>query len=307
MPPHTTIWCCLERPGEAGPSAGLLPPGPGADARRRQRTLQPGQRLAGARQAGRKRPPAIAVRWSSSRIMPRPTATWAAFWRRSAIFRAPKTPSAPRCGTIPGWPSRITNWQSSWAASFRRRTWRRSAGCWRKPGWRTAQRLLLHFGLAQALDARGEYAEAAEHLEWRANALQLSHWRRCGQEYDPDGHELLITGIIGVLTPDYFVAGLRIRPPERATRVRRGAAAVRHNARRAILASHSQVFGAGEIKLVRDTRAARRTRCRLHRGPAPVEPPDGGPSCVAALGKSSAHRVPQHPASWTRCPTITSI
>ena len=27
-----------------------------------------------------------------------------------------------------------------------------------------AQRLMLHFGLARVLDARGEYAEAAEHL-----------------------------------------------------------------------------------------------------------------------------------------------
>ena len=46
------------------------------------------------------------------------------------------------------------------------------------------QRLFLHFGLAQVLDARGEYAEAAEHLD-RGNALQRSEWRKCGQEYDP--------------------------------------------------------------------------------------------------------------------------
>ena len=36
--------------------------------------------------------------------------------------------------------------------------------------------MLLHFGLAQVLDARGEYAEAAAHLE-RGNALQLSECR----------------------------------------------------------------------------------------------------------------------------------
>ena len=40
-----------------------------------------------------------------------------------------------------------------------------------------AQRMLLHFGLAQVLDARNEFAEAAEHLA-RANALQLSQWRK---------------------------------------------------------------------------------------------------------------------------------
>ena len=66
-----------------------------------------------------------------------------------------------------------------------------------------AQRLFLHFGLAHVLDARGEYAEAAEHLD-RGNALQLSEWRKCGQEYDPKEHEFLITQMIAVCTPDFF-------------------------------------------------------------------------------------------------------
>ena len=66
-----------------------------------------------------------------------------------------------------------------------------------------AQRLFLHFGLAQVLDARGEYAEAAEHLD-RGNALQLSEWRKCGQEYDPKAYEVLITQMIAVCTPDFF-------------------------------------------------------------------------------------------------------
>ena len=56
-----------------------------------------------------------------------------------------------------------------------------------------AERLYLHFSLAQVLDARGEYAEAAEHLD-RGNALQLSQWRKSGQEYDPKEHELSIPG-----------------------------------------------------------------------------------------------------------------
>jgi tetratricopeptide (TPR) repeat protein len=122
-------------------------------------------------------------------------------------------------------------------------------------GLTDAQRLLLHFGLAQALDARGEYAEAAEHLD-RANALQLSHWRHCGQQYDPDGHELLITGIIGVSTPDFFARvrgfGLQSELPVFVVGLPRSGTTLVEQ----ILASHSQVFGAGEIKLVRATRAA---------------------------------------------------
>ena len=47
-------------------------------------------------------------------------------------LQARKTPSAPRCGTIPGSPSRIANWRNSWAANFRRRIWLRSGRCWRK-------------------------------------------------------------------------------------------------------------------------------------------------------------------------------
>jgi hypothetical protein len=66
-----------------------------------------------------------------------------------------------------------------------------------------AQQLFLHFGLARAPDARGEYAKAAEHLD-RGNALQLSEWRKCGQEYDPKEHECFITQMIRVCTPDFF-------------------------------------------------------------------------------------------------------
>ena len=97
-----------------------------------------------------------------------------------------------------------------------------------------AQRLLLHFGLAQVLDARGEYAEAAEHLD-RGNALQLSEWRKRGQEYDPKEYEFLVTRMIEVCTPDFFERVPRLRVGKRAPGVRRGAAAVRHDARRADL------------------------------------------------------------------------
>ena len=66
-----------------------------------------------------------------------------------------------------------------------------------------AQRLLLHFGLAHVLDARGEYAEAAEHLT-RGNEMQLSEWRKRGLEYDPREYELLVTRMIAVCTSDFF-------------------------------------------------------------------------------------------------------
>jgi tetratricopeptide (TPR) repeat protein len=118
-----------------------------------------------------------------------------------------------------------------------------------------AQRLLLHFGLAHVLDARGEYAEAAEHLD-RGNALQLSEWRKCGQEYDPKEHESFVTRMIGVSTPDFFQRvrgfGLESQLPVFVVGLPRSGTTLIEQ----ILASHSQVFGAGEINLVRDTMAA---------------------------------------------------
>ena len=117
------------------------------------------------------------------------------------------------------------------------------------------QRLLLHFGLAQVLDARGEYAEAAEHLD-RGNALQRSEWRKRGQEYDPQKHESFVTRMIGVCTPDFFqrVRGFGVEsdlPVFIVGLPRSGTTLIEQ-----ILASHSQVFGAGEIPLARDTWAA---------------------------------------------------
>ena len=66
-----------------------------------------------------------------------------------------------------------------------------------------AQRILLHFGIAQVLDALGDYAGAAEHLE-RANALQLAESSRTGKLSDPKEFELLVDGMIAVCGPDFF-------------------------------------------------------------------------------------------------------
>jgi tetratricopeptide (TPR) repeat protein len=118
-----------------------------------------------------------------------------------------------------------------------------------------AQRLFLHFALAQVLDARGEYAEAAQHLE-RGNALQLCEWRKCGQEYDPKEHEFFVTRMIRLCTPDFFERvrgfGLDSELPVFVVGLPRSGTTLVEQ----ILASHSQVFAAGETTLARDTMAA---------------------------------------------------
>jgi tetratricopeptide (TPR) repeat protein len=117
------------------------------------------------------------------------------------------------------------------------------------------QRYLLHFGLAQVLDARGEYAEAAEHLH-QGNTLQLSELRRAGRGYKPQEHEVFITRMIEVCTPAFFERvrgfGLESELPVFIVGLPRSGTTLIEQ----ILASHSQIFGAGEIPLAMDTFAA---------------------------------------------------
>jgi tetratricopeptide (TPR) repeat protein len=111
------------------------------------------------------------------------------------------------------------------------------------------QRMVLHYGLAQVLDARGGYAEAADHLR-RANALCLAAWRKRGQGYEPAAHAEFVSSLIATLTREFF-ARVRGFGPETNRPVfviglpRSGTTLVEQ-----VLASHSQVFGAGELSHV---------------------------------------------------------
>lgn len=114
------------------------------------------------------------------------------------------------------------------------------------------QRMYLHFGLAYVYDGRGEYAEAAQHLE-RGNSLQLSWWRSHGRVYDPIEQSAVIDRLIEICTPDFFrrTEGFGL-PDETPVFVfglpRSGTTLVEQ-----ILAAHSAVCGAGEIHLASET------------------------------------------------------
>ena len=115
-----------------------------------------------------------------------------------------------------------------------------------------AERLLLHFGLARRVGRAGDYAQAAEHLD-RGNALQLAEWRKSGREYEPKEHESFVSRLIEVATPDFFRRvggfGLESEVPVFIVGLPRSGTTLVEQ----ILASHSRVFGAGEIMLARDT------------------------------------------------------
>ncbi len=118
-----------------------------------------------------------------------------------------------------------------------------------------ADRALVHFGLAQVLNARGEYAEAAEHLQ-RANALELSESRRRGDAFDPDAAEAFVSTMISVCTRELFE---RVRGFGSESEVpvfvvglpRSGTTLVEQ-----VFGAHSQVFAAGELQMAGSMLAA---------------------------------------------------
>ncbi len=119
------------------------------------------------------------------------------------------------------------------------------------PDVNDARRSALSFGLAQVHDARGAYHEAAAALR-QANALALAVACKRGQGYDPAGHARFVAGMMATCTPAFFerVGGLGLeseRPIFIVGLPRSGTTLTEQ-----ILASHSQVFGAGEQRLGRD-------------------------------------------------------
>jgi tetratricopeptide (TPR) repeat protein len=114
-----------------------------------------------------------------------------------------------------------------------------------------ARRSALHFGLAQVLDAQGVYDAAGESLR-QANALALAGARKRGLQYDPAAHEGFVSGMIAVCTPAFFERvrgfGLETQRPIFIVGLPRSGTTLTEQ----ILAAHSQVFGAGELRYARD-------------------------------------------------------
>jgi tetratricopeptide (TPR) repeat protein len=105
----------------------------------------------------------------------------------------------------------------------------------------------LHFGLATVYDARGRFREAAAHMD-AANALQAAVKAAKNQSYDPDQHSRSIDRLISAFSPEFLSHARTWGDPDpRPVFVlglpRSGTTLVEQ-----ILASHSQVYGAGELR-----------------------------------------------------------
>jgi tetratricopeptide (TPR) repeat protein len=113
-------------------------------------------------------------------------------------------------------------------------------------------RARLLFALGHVLDGRGEFARAAECLE-RANALTAAMNRKQKREYVPVEHERFVDKLLAAFGPEFFArargAGLDTRRPVFIFGLPRSGTTLVEQ----VLASHSGVFGAGELRLARQT------------------------------------------------------
>jgi Tfp pilus assembly protein PilF len=121
-----------------------------------------------------------------------------------------------------------------------------------EPALPDESRMQLLFGLAQAHDAKGQFDRAAE-LSGQANALQLAELKKRGMAYDATLHHAFIDQVIATFMPHYFERvqgfGLDTERPIFVVGLPRSGTSLTEQ----ILASHSRVFGAGELKLAQET------------------------------------------------------
>ncbi len=113
-------------------------------------------------------------------------------------------------------------------------------------------RAALHFGLAKALDARGDYSAAAGHLS-QANAARLAALKEQGRDFKPILHRGFTSDMLATFTPQLFSRagdfGLETDQPVFIVGLPRSGTTLVEQ----ILASHSRVFGAGELHYCAET------------------------------------------------------
>jgi tetratricopeptide (TPR) repeat protein len=113
------------------------------------------------------------------------------------------------------------------------------------------QRCRLLYALANVFDGRREYDKAAAHLD-EANALELMRWRRRGQAYDRADFGRFVDRLEQTFTQAFFEKtrawGVASQRPVFIFGLPRSGTTLTEQ----ILASHSQVYGGGELTCARN-------------------------------------------------------
>jgi tetratricopeptide (TPR) repeat protein len=172
-------------------------------------------------------------------------------------------------------------------------------------GLSDAKRAALLFGLASVLDARKEFVEAGAQLA-RANAMALADQQKRGQGYDPAAHTQFVSTMIATCTAEFFarVAGCGL-PDELPVFIvglpRSGTTLLEQ-----ILASHREVFGAGEQRLARDDFEALGREAALL-GTAPTADDDPSFAALARLDRATASSLAQRHLGHLRSLSSTAL
>ena len=170
-------------------------------------------------------------------------------------------------------------------------------------------RARLLFGLAHVLDARGDYARAADCLG-EANALTLEQARRKKRDYVPAEHERFVDNLLEAFGADFFAraagGGLKTRRPVFVFGLPRSGTTLVEQ----VLASHSRVHAAGELRFARQSFDAVPAVLGRSEKPLPpsgrgVEGEDGSQTapelplpCIAHLDPPAIHRLAEQHDEW---------
>jgi tetratricopeptide (TPR) repeat protein len=142
-------------------------------------------------------------------------------------------------------------------------------------------RARLLFALGHVLDGRGDFARAAGCLQ-QANSLTRELARKQKHEYVPMDHERFVDHLLAGFGPDFFArthgAGLTTRRPVFVFGLPRSGTTLVEQ----VLASHSRVYGAGELRLARQTFEAI---------PSVLDQPDAPVVCLPKLGPTAIQRL----------------
>ncbi len=119
------------------------------------------------------------------------------------------------------------------------------------PNLSNNDRAALLFALAHVCDARRDYDQAAQHLK-QANHFENTAWQQSGRAYNVEAHANFVNRLLKVFTREFFerVRGFGLdseRPVFIVGLPRSGTTLLEQ-----VLASHSRVFGAGELRLARE-------------------------------------------------------